>query len=113
VRWEGVRFRDLLDVVRPLPSATALTFGSAETPYVDSLTLDQALEPDALLAHTMDGAPLSRPHGAPLRVVMPQMYGYKGVKWLQRITLADRAVDGFWQQRGYDRDAWVGGSNGR
>jgi DMSO/TMAO reductase YedYZ molybdopterin-dependent catalytic subunit len=44
---------------------------------------------------------------------MPQMYGYKGVKWLQRITLADRAVDGFWQQRGYDRDAWVGGSNGR
>ncbi len=113
VRWRGVRFADLLAAARPLPAARALAFVSAERPYVDTLTMEQALARDALLAHTMDGRPLTRPHGAPARVVMPRMYGYKGVKWLERIVVTDRVEDGFWEQRGYDRDAWVGGSNGR
>ncbi len=112
VRWRGVRFADLLAAAAPLPAARALEFVSAERPYVDTLTLPQALAPDALLAHAMDGRPLTRPHGAPARVVMPRMYGYKGVKWLERIVVTDRVADGFWEQRGYDRDAWVGGSNG-
>ena len=41
----------------------------------------------------MDGKPLSRPHGSPARVVIPEMYGYKGVKWLTRIELVDAAAD--------------------
>jgi DMSO/TMAO reductase YedYZ molybdopterin-dependent catalytic subunit len=113
VRWAGVRFEDLLAVARPLPQARALRFISAEEPYEDTLTLDQARVPDALLAYEMDGAPLERKHGAPARLVMPQMYGYKGVKWVDRIVVTDRVEDGYWQQRGYDRDAWIGGSNGR
>jgi DMSO/TMAO reductase YedYZ molybdopterin-dependent catalytic subunit len=112
VRWAGVRFHDLLAAARPLPSAKALIFVSAEDPYVDSLTLDQAMAPDALLAYDLDGKPLSRPHGAPARLVMPRMYGYKGVKWLKRIVLAEQVIDGYWEQRGYDRDAWIGHSNG-
>ena len=48
-----------------------------------------------------------------MRVVMPKMYGYKGVKWVSKIVVTDRVEDGYWQQRGYDRDAWIGGSNGR
>ena len=44
---------------------------------------------------------------------MPEMYGYKGVKWVNRIVVTDRVEDGYWQARGYDRDAWIGGSNGR
>ena len=112
VAWRGVRFADLLAAAAPLPAARALAFVSAERPYVDTLTLRQALAPDALLAHAMDGRPLTRPHGAPARVVMPRMYGYKGVKWLERIVVTDRVADGYWEQRGYDRDAWVGDSNG-
>jgi DMSO/TMAO reductase YedYZ molybdopterin-dependent catalytic subunit len=113
VHWQGVRFADLLGPAEPLPAARAVRFVSAERPYVDSLTLPQALAGDAMLAHGMDGDPLTRPHGAPSRLVMPRMYGYKGVKWVERITLTDRAEDGYWQQRGYDRDAWIAGSNGR
>jgi len=113
VRWAGVRFDDLLAAARPLPSATALKFISAEEPYEDGLTLEQLRQPDAMLALEMDGAPLERKHGAPARLVMPQMYGYKGVKWVSRIVVTDRVEDGYWQQRGYDRDAWIGGSNGR
>ena len=89
-----------------------LTFTSAEQPYVDTLTLDQAQLPDVMLAYEMDGKPLPRAHGAPVRVVIPEMYGYKGVKWVERITARRQAEPGYWEQRGYDTDAWVGRSNG-
>jgi DMSO/TMAO reductase YedYZ molybdopterin-dependent catalytic subunit len=111
VHWRGVRFSDLLAGSQPHPEASVLTFTSAEKPYVDTLTLDQAHLADVMLAYEMDGQPLSRPHGAPVRVVIPDMYGYKGVKWVERITLGTEAEPGYWEQRGYDNDAWVGRSN--
>ena len=84
VRWRGVRFKDLLAAAKPLPDAHALEFVSAEEPYVDYLTLDQAMLPDVMLAWEMDGKPLLQEHGAPSRVVIPEMYGYKNVKWVAR-----------------------------
>src|SRR2546422_739588 len=62
VHWAGVRFADLLREAGPLPAARALTFVSAERPYVDSLTLEEAHLEDAMLAYEMDGKPLARPH---------------------------------------------------
>ena len=111
VRWAGVRFQDLFERVRPRPTAKAVAFVSTEQPYVDTLTLEQALLPDAMLAYEMDGKPLRREHGAPVRVVIPEMYGYKNVKWVERIVVSDQLEPGYWEQRGYDVDAWVGGSN--
>jgi DMSO/TMAO reductase YedYZ molybdopterin-dependent catalytic subunit len=112
VRWGGVRFRVLLERARPGPRAEVLTFVSAERPYVDTLTLEQAHLADAMLAYEMDGKPLRREHGAPVRVVIPEMYGYKNVKWVDRIVVGTRAGPGYWEQRGYDVDGWVGRSNG-
>lgn len=112
VKWTGVRFRDLLAEAKPLAGARWLRFVSAELPYDDILSLEQALLPDVMLAYDMDGKPLSRPHGSPTRVVMPRMYGYKNVKWVQRIEVRREFRPGFWEQRGYDSDAWVGDSNG-
>jgi DMSO/TMAO reductase YedYZ molybdopterin-dependent catalytic subunit len=40
------------------------------------------------------------------------MYGYKSVKWVSRIDLVERAQDGYWENLGYDRDAYIGHSNG-
>jgi DMSO/TMAO reductase YedYZ molybdopterin-dependent catalytic subunit len=107
VHWVGVRFRDLLATARPLEEAGALRFVSMETPYEDSLTLEQALVADAMLAYEMDGEPLTQPHGAPARVVMPQMYGYKGVKWVERIELVAQPTVGFWEGLGYHPNAWI------
>jgi DMSO/TMAO reductase YedYZ molybdopterin-dependent catalytic subunit len=112
VHWGGVRLTDLLARVRPLPEARALEFVSAEVPYVDYLTLPQARLHDVMLGYEMDGKPLSRAHGAPLRLVIPEMYGYKNVKWLARVNLVAGAGSGYWERLGYDRDAWVGRSNG-
>jgi DMSO/TMAO reductase YedYZ molybdopterin-dependent catalytic subunit len=112
VHWGGVRLRDVLAPAGLHSTAHALEFVSAEQPYVDSLTLEQASLQDVMLAYEMDGEPLRREHGAPLRLVIPEMYGYKNVKWLNAINLVPRAEDGYWEQLGYDRDAWVGRSNG-
>lgn len=112
VRWSGVRLGDLFDLVEPLPAAKAVRFVSLEQPYDDSLTLEQLRLPDVMLALELDGKPLSRPHGAPARVVIPEMYGYKGVKWLTRMELVDSQPSGYWEDLGYDQNAWVGRSNG-
>ena len=85
---------------------------SAEKPYLDYLTMEQALLHDVMLAYAMDGKPLAREHGAPVRLVIPEMYGYKNVKWLSQINLVPEAQPGYWEYLGYDRDAWVGRSNG-
>lgn len=113
VHWRGVRFADLLGPARLRPDAKALRFVSDEVPYDDTLTVEQALAPDAMLALDMDGKPLSAPHGFPARVVMPRMYGYKNVKWVTRIEVQTHLDHlGYWELRGYDEDAWVGASNG-
>ena len=65
-----------------------------------------------MLARHQDGKPLTRSHGAPLRLVLPSMYGYKNVKWVRELRFDSVAAPGFWEQRGYDVDAWVGKSNG-
>ena len=112
VRWSGVRFSHLLDQVEPRPEATAIRFTSLEQPYNDSLTLQQLRLHDVMLALDMDGRPLTRPHGSPARVVIPEMYGYKGVKWLTRMELLSHQPTGYWEGLGYDQNAWVGHSNG-
>ena len=112
VHWTGVRLTDLFDRVQPAAGAHGVRFTSAEIPYVDSLTLKQASLHDVLLAYEMDGKALPREHGAPIRLVIPEMYGYKNVKWVSRIDLVPQPEDGYWENLGYDRDAWVGRSNG-
>jgi DMSO/TMAO reductase YedYZ molybdopterin-dependent catalytic subunit len=111
VHWGGVRFHDLLASAKPRPRAEALHFVSAEKPYDDYLEIQQVRLRDVMLAYEMDGKPLHRVHGAPARVVIPEMYGYKSVKWVERIELVARPGWGFWENRGYDVDAWVGRSN--
>jgi len=108
VSFRGIRPQAIIDLVRPAPTAQHINFQSLEEPYFDQLTLEQFLLPDVMLAVEMDGAPLTRPHGAPMRLVIPQMYGYKGVKWLSHITFERDATPGYWETRGYAGDAWVG-----
>ena len=112
VHWAGVRMHDVLDAAKPQSSANALEFVSMEQPYVDYLTLRQASLRDVMLAYEMDGKPLPREHGAPVRLVIPEMYGYKNVKWLTGINLVPQIEQGYWEELGYDQDAWVGRSNG-
>jgi DMSO/TMAO reductase YedYZ molybdopterin-dependent catalytic subunit len=80
--------------------------------YSESLTFEQAKQADVLLAYELDGKPLLRQQGQPLRLVVPGMYGYKYAKWVNRIEVVDRVIPGYWEQNGYDVDAYIGRSNG-
>ncbi|MBW3650315.1 MAG: molybdopterin-dependent oxidoreductase [Actinobacteria bacterium] len=113
VAWRGVKVRDLLDRAGVRPEATALRIHSFDGVYTESLTLDQARRDDVLVAYEMEGKPLSSPHGGPVRLLVAPMYGYKSLKWLDRIEVLDQVVPGFWEKRDYEIDAWVGRSNGR
>jgi DMSO/TMAO reductase YedYZ molybdopterin-dependent catalytic subunit len=108
-----VRLADLLTAAGVQPGARALRFSCFDGEYTESLTLDQANRDDVLVAYEMEGKPISAAHGGPVRLLVAPMYGYKSAKWLDRIEVADRVVPGFWEDRGYDVDAWVGRSNGR
>ncbi len=107
VQWDGVSLQTIVDLVRPGPEAGFVTFHSLGEIYRDSLTLEQALLPDVLVAYRMNGAELPADHGPPARLIMPRMYGYKGPKWLTRIEFRDRRDIGYWEERGWRVDAWI------
>lgn len=89
VRWSGVRFVDFYEHVakpqaRPNAAATLVALRGQDGAR-SAMLLEDLLAPDVLLADTLDDFPLSVDHGAPLRLVAPQHYGYKSVKHLSRI----------------------------
>ena len=112
VPWSGVLLSDVLTAAGADPSAGALRFISFDGAYTESLTMEQSLRPDVLVATTMFGQPITEEHGAPVRLYVAPMYGYKSIKWLSGIEVGKTVVPGYWEERGYSVDAWVGSSNG-
>jgi DMSO/TMAO reductase YedYZ molybdopterin-dependent catalytic subunit len=66
-----------------------------------------------IVAYELEGKGISSDHGGPVRLYVAPMYGYKSCKWLDGIEVVDTVYPGYWEQNGYDVDAWVGHSNGR
>ena len=106
-RWQGPLVSTILDLARPTAAARAVSFDSADGIYVDSLTLEEARRPEVLVAHRLNGSALSADRGAALRLVIPFMFGYKGVKWVTRIRVTAQQEIGYWEQRGYDVNAYL------
>ncbi|WP_394437759.1 molybdopterin-dependent oxidoreductase [Streptomyces sp. SGAir0957] len=111
--FEGVRLSRLLDAVGVRPTARAVRLSCFDGAYTESLTLDQARRDDVLVALRMQDKNLGHSHGGPVRLYVAPMYFYKSAKWLSGITVTDHVEPGYWEERGYDVDAWVGRSNGR
>lgn len=108
--WEGIPLAKLLDMAGVKTGAASVKFYSGDGVYTDALTLDQARMDDVLVAVLHDGQPISNQLGGPVRLIVPQMYAYKSVKWLNRIELIEGDHIGYWEQRGYDIDAWLPGA---
>ncbi|MFJ4361860.1 molybdopterin-dependent oxidoreductase [Streptomyces massasporeus] len=111
--FEGVRLSRILDAARVRPTARAIRFTCFDGTYTESLTLGQARRADVLVALRMQDKDLGHSHGGPVRLYVAPMYFYKSAKWLSGITVTDEVRPGYWEERGYDVDAWVGRSNGR
>ncbi|MFJ2892106.1 molybdopterin-dependent oxidoreductase [Streptomyces sp. NPDC087305] len=111
--FEGVRLSRLLDAAGVRATAGAVRFTCFDGAYSESLTIEQARRSDILVALRMQDKPLGHDHGGPVRLYVAPMYFYKSAKWLSGITVTEHVKPGYWEDRGYDVDAWVGKSNGR
>ncbi|MFF7332129.1 molybdopterin-dependent oxidoreductase [Streptomyces sp. NPDC090306] len=111
--FEGVRLSRLLDAAGVRAKAGAVRFTCFDGAYSESLTLAQARRPDVMVALRMQDKDIGHAHGGPARLYVAPMYFYKSAKWLSGITVTEDVRPGYWEERGYDVDAWVGRSNGR
>ncbi len=107
--WAGIRLGDVLTAAGPRPGAAHTAFTAPDVaqaahppqPYGCSIPLDKAAAPEVLLAWSMNGAPLTAAHGAPLRVVVPGYIGARSVKWVQTITVTAQPSDNWFQATAY------------
>ncbi len=102
--WEGVRFRDFVELVGVKDEAK-FVIAHCEYGFTANTPLDVMLEDDVLLAYKYDGKYLDPEHGFPLRTFVPRLYFWKSAKWLRALefTAGDRL--GFWEQAGYHNEA--------
>ena len=105
VPWAGVRLVDLAALVVPKATATHIICHGYDK-YTTNLSLVEALKEDVLLVHTADKKPLERDHGGPVRMITPQLYAWKGSKWINRIEFLPYNKLGFWELRGYSNTAY-------
>jgi methionine sulfoxide reductase catalytic subunit len=108
VEWVGVTVKELMDRAQVAAGATHLVFHSSDGVYTDSLTLEQSAVEDVLLVHKVNGVDLPRDMGQPVRLIYPGHYGYKYVKWVERVEAVDQKVtnvNGYWEDYGYSGDA--------
>jgi DMSO/TMAO reductase YedYZ molybdopterin-dependent catalytic subunit len=102
--WKGVRFADLAALVEPKDEATHVLCHAYDG-YTTNVSLVEAMKPDVLLVHTALGEPLPKEHGGPVRMITPQLYAWKGAKWISRIQFLSEDHPGFWEVRGYSNSA--------
>jgi DMSO/TMAO reductase YedYZ molybdopterin-dependent catalytic subunit len=105
LNWVGVQLSTVLAMAYPAPDATHVLCHGYDG-YTTNLALEECLKDDVLLAHQVDGEPLPNEHGGPVRVVTPQLYAWKGAKWIRRLEVRTKDVKGFWEQRGYSNTAY-------
>jgi DMSO/TMAO reductase YedYZ molybdopterin-dependent catalytic subunit len=103
-KWTGVKVADLAARARPKPSARHVIF-EASAGYTANVPLREALAPNVLVAHKYEGSPLARAHGAPARVIVPDLYFWKSAKWLTGIRFVAADRPGYWETRGYHNHA--------
>ncbi len=103
-KWGGVQFSTLAAMVHPLADAThVMAYGYDG--YTTNLPIEEALKDDVLLVHSWNGKPLPKEHGGPVRMITPQLYAWKGSKWINRIEFLNQDRAGFWEVRGYSNSA--------
>lgn len=105
--WQGVLWRDFLAAIRPQAEATHATFTSLGGGYETTLALTVLDHPRVMLVLAVEGEPLEREYGGPLRMLIPHRWGYKSAKWLADITLGQGMRGGYWEDRGYTREGLI------
>jgi DMSO/TMAO reductase YedYZ molybdopterin-dependent catalytic subunit len=104
--FKGVRITDIIKTAKPKKDVKTVIFYAADG-YSSSLTYEDIVHKDMMIAYEINGKTLDSTRGFPLQVVAESKLGYKWVKWVTRIELSDKPYKGYWENRGYDNEADV------
>jgi DMSO/TMAO reductase YedYZ molybdopterin-dependent catalytic subunit len=104
---KGVLLSTLAERAKLKPSARHVIFEAAHG-YSSNVPLREALGPQVMVVRELEGTPLPRAHGGPLRAMVPHLYFWKSAKWLTGIRFVARDEPGYWETRGYHNhgDPW-------
>ncbi|MEN6329410.1 MAG: molybdopterin-dependent oxidoreductase [Methanobacteriaceae archaeon] len=101
ILWEGVLVSDLINKAGPLPQANTIIFHAVDG-YTTSFPLDYVKNNQILLAYKMNNATIPPERGYPFQLVAESKWGYKWIKWVDKIELSDDPnYKGYWESRGY------------
>ena len=101
VLWRGIQLSSLFGQAALQPEAKFVSFRSFDGLYRASYTLQQAMSEHAIVAFELNRKPLPTEQGAPARIVNPDMFGYKNLKWLGEIKLTATREQGYWEQKAW------------
>jgi DMSO/TMAO reductase YedYZ molybdopterin-dependent catalytic subunit len=105
--WEGIRWKDFLKQILVDAKADHVRFTSVGGGYSTAVAFKDLENPRVLLAHTVDGCPIEAQYGGPLRMVIPNLWGYKSCKWVGKIEFINQEEGGYWEDRGYTRSGII------
>lgn len=111
IPWQGIPLAEMIKTLDPLPSAKYVQFTTIYAPnempgqklailpwpYVEGLRMDEAMHPLTLMVTGLYGKTLPNQNGAPLRLIVPWKYGFKGIKAITRISFVDKQPRNTWQ----------------
>jgi DMSO/TMAO reductase YedYZ molybdopterin-dependent catalytic subunit len=105
--WEGIKWNNFLKQILIDAKTNYVRFTSVGEGYSTAVSLKDLGNPRVLLAYGVNGDPIETEYGGPLRMVIPNLWGYKSCKWLGKIEFIDREEGGYWEDRGYTRSGLI------
>ena len=100
--WGGVKFSHFIEYYHLQTQAGYAAFVTPDKKYYVGIDMPSALHPQTLLCYEVNGRPLPREHGAPLRLIIPVKYGIKNIKRIGTISFSNKRPPDYWAERGYD-----------
>ena len=101
ILWQGVLVKDILNEAQPLPPANTVIFYAVDG-YSTSFPLEYLQNNQIIMAYQMNNATLPPERGFPFQLVAESKWGYKWIKWINRIELSNNSsFQGYWESRGY------------
>lgn len=103
-KWTGVQVAHIAKLAKVRDAARFVIFEAANG-YTANVRRAEALAPNVLVAHKLAGNAIPRPHGPPVRSLVPDLYFWKSAKWLTGIRFVTTDRPGYWETRGYHNHA--------
>lgn len=105
--WEGIRWDNFCRQISFDSEANYVRFSTVGGSYTTVVSIKDLENPRVLLAYGVNGDSIEPEYGGPLRMVIPNLWGYKSCKWLGEIDFIDQMEGGYWEDRGYTRSGII------